>query len=267
MQIAGGEYVLRQPLVFDPQDSGSEAFPITYRARSGQRPIFSGGLRITRFEETSAGIWSARLPAAETDAQRGAQLFVNGGRAIRARTPNRGCFQMLTVKETVLAPGERVPEKATQTVQARRDDLATLVALDQDELDDVELIVYHKWDCTRRFIDSVMPAADDPESTLLVTSGQGMKPWNPWKKDTRYYIENLRPALDQPGEWFLDRGGQLSYIPRADERPEDDRGGHAPGRALHSHTWRAGVREARRTPSLRRSDLSSCGLSHATGRI
>ena len=29
----------------------------------------------------------------------------------------------------------------------------------------------------------------------------------------RYHIENIKAALDAPGEWFLDRGGDLFYIP------------------------------------------------------
>jgi hypothetical protein len=40
-----------------------------------------------------------------------------------------------------------------------------------------------------------------------------MKPWNPLNNKTRYIVENFRSALDNPGEWFLDRAGYLYYIP------------------------------------------------------
>ena len=40
-----------------------------------------------------------------------------------------------------------------------------------------------------------------------------MKSWNPWKRNTRFHLENFRAALDVPGEWFLSRDGTLSYLP------------------------------------------------------
>ncbi|HYW78214.1 MAG TPA: right-handed parallel beta-helix repeat-containing protein, partial [Thermoguttaceae bacterium] len=73
---------------------------------------------------------------------------------------------------------------------------------------DVHFMVYHKWDNTRRFIDRL-----DREQQALVTSGQGMKSWNAWQRNTRYHLENFRDALDAQGEWFLARDGTLYYRP------------------------------------------------------
>ena len=39
------------------------------------------------------------------------------------------------------------------------------------------------------------------------------KPWNPWRRDSTLVFENFLGALDAPGEWFLDRNGDLFYIP------------------------------------------------------
>jgi len=74
------------------------------------------------------------------------------------------------------------------------------------------MVVYHKWDNTRRFIDDV-----DAQNSTIITSGQGMKSWNPWRKNTRYHLENFQAALDAPGEWFLARDGTLYYRPLPDE--------------------------------------------------
>jgi len=39
-----------------------------------------------------------------------------------------------------------------------------------------------------------------------------------WEYNTRYHVENIREALDEPGEWYLDRStGVLYYWPLAGE--------------------------------------------------
>jgi hypothetical protein len=40
-----------------------------------------------------------------------------------------------------------------------------------------------------------------------------MKPWNPWRRNSHYHLENFVEALDSPGEWFLARDGTLYYKP------------------------------------------------------
>ena len=76
----------------------------------------------------------------------------------------------------------------------------------------MNFIVYHNWDNTRRFIQRL-----DAASHAIVTSGEAMKPWNPWRKDSTWIVENARRFLDAPGEWFLARDGTLSYQPRPGE--------------------------------------------------
>ena len=72
----------------------------------------------------------------------------------------------------------------------------------------MNLVVYHNWDNTRRFLDSI-----DTEHGILVSTGKSMKPWNPWRRNSHYILENYLAALDSPGEWFLSRDGTLYYMP------------------------------------------------------
>jgi parallel beta-helix repeat protein len=46
-------------------------------------------------------------------------------------------------------------------------------------------------------------------------TGNAPFPFTPdtWGPHQRYHIENIKAALDAPGEWFLDRNGDLFYIP------------------------------------------------------
>ncbi|MCX7016671.1 MAG: right-handed parallel beta-helix repeat-containing protein [Candidatus Sumerlaeota bacterium] len=92
--LRGGTYDLKEPLVFAPQDSGSPQAPVIYAAYPGETPILSGGRAITGWTEGQGGVWSAQVPGVKEGQWYFRQLFVNGRRRQRARTPNEGCFQV-----------------------------------------------------------------------------------------------------------------------------------------------------------------------------
>ncbi len=207
--VADGLYPLRKPFVLLPQDSGTPAAPVVYEAAPGGKPVFSGGRIIGDWKRSDDGVWMTKIAQVAAGDWYFEQLFVNGRRATRARTPNESYFYMQNVYEEALeGDSPRRSKRARQTVEMRSEDFRQLADLTPEELRDVNVLVYHKWDNTRRFIDKL-----DHERQALVTSGQGMKSWNPWRRNTRYHLENFRTALDQPGEWFLARDGTLSYHP------------------------------------------------------
>jgi len=206
--IADGRYSLEQPFVLTPADSGA-----VYEAGPGARPVFSGGRIIRGFQPAEDGLWRVPIPDVASGSWYFEQLFVNGRRATRARSPNKFYYYMLDVQEQTVEKGRGSrPVRARQTVTARSDDLEPLLGLSSQELHDVQMVVYHKWDNTTRFIEAV-----DPAETTFMTTGEGMKPWNSWGKGDRYHLENFRAALDAPGEWFLARDGWLYYKPREGE--------------------------------------------------
>ena len=206
--VADGEYTLAEPLLLEPQDSGMAKAPISYEAAPGATPIFSGGRTITGWTEGENGVWTAEIPEVASGDWYFEQLFVDGRRATRARTPNEFYFYIQDVEEVATEPASRRAKKAVQTVTMRPGDFQVLAALAPEELRDVHFMVYHKWDTTRRFIDGL-----DRQRHALVTSGEGMKSWNPWQRKTPYHLENFLAALDAPGEWFLARDGVLHYRP------------------------------------------------------
>jgi hypothetical protein len=211
--VAGGTYALTAPFTLTPQDSGTQQFGITYEAAPGAKPVFTGGKAITGFEPDTDGIWKARLPEVASGQWYVEQLFVNGRRAVRARSPNKFYDYMLDVQEEILAKGSgQRAVRARQTVTVRPEDLKPLLSLGERELHDVQMVIYHKWDNTIRFIESV-----NAQDSTIVTTGEGRKPWNAWSKGDRYHLENFKAALDAPGEWFLSRDGWLYYKPLAGE--------------------------------------------------
>ncbi len=208
--VAAGTYRITEPFTLTPDDSGTQDAPISYQALPGTAPLFSGGRVLGDWRRAEDGLWTTHIPEVATGEWYFEQLFVNGKRATRARTPNKFYFYIQDVQQDVLEKGSpRLPKKARQTVRMRpRDFQASLGKLLPGELADVHLQIFHKWDNTRRFLDSI-----DAQNAQLVTTGQGMKSWNPWKRNSHFRLENFKAALDAPGEWFLARDGTLFYKP------------------------------------------------------
>ena len=212
--LADGRYEISAPLAFGSEDSG-----VSFSAAPGAHPIVSGGKIIAGWKPAAHGLWQAQVPEVAAGKLYFEQLTVNGQRAVRARTPNEFWFYTRSVREEPLGKdaGKKLgkkdrPAHAQQTVGMYPADFAAVAKLTPEELQDVNLVVLHKWDNTRRFLTGV--AADEQ---ALSTTGGGMKPWNSWGRNTPYYLENFLAALDQPGEWFLARDGVLSYLPRPGE--------------------------------------------------
>jgi hypothetical protein len=207
--VADGNYTLREPFVLLPEDSGTPQSPVIYQAAAGAKPVLSGGRVIRGWQAGSNGLWTVRIPEVAAGQWYFEQLFVNGRRATRARTPNKFYFYIQNVREEVLEAGSpRRPKQARQTVSMRPEDFSTIADLQPDELKDVNLQVYHKWDNTRRFLERL-----DPQQHALVTSGEGMKSWNSWQRNSHFHLENFLGALDVADEWFLARDGTLYYKP------------------------------------------------------
>jgi hypothetical protein len=136
------------------------------------------------------------------------QLWISGRRAIRAREPDSGFSLLTSVNEEEAGDG-----LATQVITLEERDLVSLRTLSAAEIGRVQMLVYHKWDNTRRFITGI-------EGNRVSTRGHLMKPWNRWDTKTGVVFENFATALDEPGEWFLAADGTLTYLPRPGEVPE-----------------------------------------------
>jgi len=209
--IADGRYTLSEPFILGPEDSGTGQLTVSYEAAAGARPVFTGGRAITGFKRGTNGIWQTKIPDVAAGKWYFEQLFVNGRRAVRARTPNKFYYYM---GKTVEVPVEGEQGKFRRTTKVRPDDLELLKDLSSNEIKDVTLIAYHKWCISRRFLTGI-----DTGNSAIITVGEKLKTYSGWPGNTRYQLENLRTALDTPGEWFLSRDGTLSYMPLPGENP------------------------------------------------
>lgn len=212
--IKPGDYQLKSTFTLFPEDGGTENAPIVYKAEDAENTIFSGGIELSGFSENEDGLWVAQIPQVVYWNWNFDQLYVNGNRATRAKSPNDGYYHIQEITEEVWVQGSgRSPERARQIVVTEKDAGLELNPLSQKELDNVVMTVFHHWNITRRHIDKF-------ENNTVYTSGQGMKPWNPWKPGKRFILENYLDAVDAPGEWYLDDNGTLYYKPFPHEHIE-----------------------------------------------
>jgi len=203
--VMGGTYALSEPFTLTPKDNGTKECPISYEAAAGARPVFTGGRVITGFKRGENGIWQTHIPQVANGKWYFEQLFVNGSRAVRARTPNKFYHYM---GETSEVPVNGSQGKYRRTASVRGDTLAPLRNLDSGEIRDVTLVAYHKWCISRRYLTEIDTAAN-----TIITLGEKLKSYSGWPKNTRFHLENFKAALDAPGEWFLARNGTLYYKP------------------------------------------------------
>jgi hypothetical protein len=190
--LRGGTYFLPETLVFKPEDSGT-----TFQAAPGETVVVSGGRPITGWRKSGDGLWTVQLP----EGFRFNQLFIDGKRRTRARTPNEGAFFRVD--------GQLTEDKPTR-LKFREGDIKAEWAARGD----VEVVALQKWAELRMPIVSV-----DAGSRTAVLSGD----CHPWiiESQARYWIENSPDLLDAPGEWYLDKKtGVLRYKPLDGEDPE-----------------------------------------------
>jgi len=203
-----GIHQLRQPIVFKPEDSGTAECLVTYTSYAGQRAVLSGGRRIGGWRKTEDGVFAADLPEAKAGNWYFRQLFVNGKRAQRARGPNEGYYRVPALVKA--KPGARWNE-GVDRFRFEPGDIESW-----EDLNNVEVVVYHSWNTSRVRIASV----DTQEHIVTFTGPTVFRPLA-WDPDQRYYVENARELLDAPGEWYLDGlAGTLYYRPCTGEDME-----------------------------------------------
>ena len=214
VRLAAGDYFLSGPFVLEPRDSGGDGAPVVYQGEGAETRVM-GALRVDGWRATDDGLWEAPIPLLP-DGTRAyfESLFVNGRRAVRARHPNAGFFIPQSVKQTLRTNEQTRTEFAVAELTARGEDLAPLAGQPAAAWRYAQVVVHHNWDTTRRMI-----LGFDAASGTLRTQGGRWKPWNPWRTNSLYYVENVRAAFDAPGEWFYDGlAGTILYRPRNGER-------------------------------------------------
>jgi hypothetical protein len=210
--LHGGDHALTETLVFTPEDSST-----TWAAYNGT-PIVHGARKLTGFQ-IEGDLWSLEIPEVAAGEWAFSSLWVNGERRQPARTPNpanpEGDYPPDTDFFRTAGPviekneaGEDV--KSTTRVHFKPEDLQQFASLD-----DAVFVIFHSWATSLLRVKNV-----DTENNILEFTGPARWEFAKWQPNQRYFIQNIREGLDQPGEWYLDKkAGKLLYYPMPGEDP------------------------------------------------
>jgi FG-GAP-like repeat len=198
--LRAGTYRLANTLRFAEQDSGNSGYKVVYRSYPGERASISGGKELGTWIPGANGIY--KLASNVPNNFHFRQLYINGKKAIRARTPDLGSyFRMQSWDET------------NQLLRLNSADLAGAGAGD-------EVVIQRSWNQDRLRImvmnfygGNAVVAPMSPERSLAFN-----QPY-PDKYDGQpYHLEGNFNYLNAPGEWFENYGtGEVFYKPRSGE--------------------------------------------------
>lgn len=178
-----GTYALDAPVTFLPEDGGSQACPVTYRAYQSERPVISGGRTITGWKESVKGektVWSVTLPDVKSGRLFFREFWADGARRKRARHPNSGYLKVDAVpgvtEKTLWSDGNVKFRFAPGDISA------------EWTFADAEAVVMTRWAESRLPITHV-----DSQERLIRFSKRTLFTL---EKGDDYYIENAPEALD-----------------------------------------------------------------------
>src|SRR5262249_28941508 len=183
--VRGGNYVLKDCLVFGPEDSGTAEQRIVYAAYPSEKPVVSGGREVTGWKKGEGKRWTAKLPTGPSRPWRFTQLFVDGKRQTRARLPDTDDWHKWwraagPSSETAF----RFPDK-------------TLRAWPNIDDVDVNLIPQYTWQ------NQIVPLKSVDAGVRTATlacplPAYSVTPGSPFR------VENIPEGLTRPGTWALD---------------------------------------------------------------
>ena len=200
-----GTFRPEETLEFGPEDSGTAEHAVIYTAHPGERVIVSGGEPVKGWKR-NGNVWVAEIPGVKSGDRYFRQIYVNGRRAVRARTPN--------------LDGE--PSRWQMTGASLADDMSRYTLTLEpgllkswSNIEDAEVMFSGNWAINRKRLQAVKP---DEGLVVMAPPHRSGLPWNAPRKGRWCYFENAPEMLDSPSEWYLDRDtGELRYWPREGE--------------------------------------------------
>jgi hypothetical protein len=184
--LRAGTYQLQHAFTLGPDDSGTAAAPIVYRSFPGEQAILSGGAQL----HPNWSTYSGQIQVADVDLWFN-QLFVNGVRATRARTPNGIEFLHLL--------------PVADTTQQRSAFLSAGGLPAGVNRSDIEIVSIERFVAPRQRVAASNATTGTVEGTLYNVPSQKFYGYgsdypavNSKTGNDRYYIENSLAALDSP---------------------------------------------------------------------
>jgi hypothetical protein len=214
--LSEGTWHIAKPLEFTSADGGSGKSKVTWEGMPEGKTIISGGVEITGFKDAGYGIWWAPVDSSLVMEQ----LYVDGIRAVRARTPNEtdSMPRFYLTKSTWIYN----PDSTVRNITMGLQDKGSLQCL--MPVGEFEVLVFKDWTVSRFHVSSLNN--DPAELYLKPPFALFDGPYNSIfaGNASRYscILEGDPSFIDQPGEWALDKlASRLYYKPLPGQTPDN----------------------------------------------
>ena len=214
ISLWGGTYFLPRTLTFGSlKSTGKRQANLEFRAYSKnenskpEKVTISGGKKLTGWTVDAQNRWHLTLPEVKAGTWNFSQLWVNGERRFRPHLPKTGYYQ---IEETLPPSGK---SKGPDGFGFRAGDLKP----EWYDLASVEGLPFHIWTMSRFHIAEI----DAQKNRVRFEGGTPAdESYFQMPRGNRFLVENVKEALGEPGEWYLDRKtGELTYVPKRGETP------------------------------------------------
>ena len=210
--LRGGVYRQTEPVLFEPQDSGTNGHRITYAAYEGETPVISGAQQVTGWRKADGNLYVASL---DRDIKL-RNFYINDHRAnmgsIRVGAKGGWGTYSITAGQASWAwdsgrasDGIKYDMSSFPQISANRDDLEVVNGTTWNEN-----IV-----CSRDVIvdgGSVVVQMQQPYGAIAQTPGWGAG----FSTGGWHTIYNAKEFLDEPGEFYFDKTEhKIYYYPYA----------------------------------------------------
>ncbi len=196
--LLGGNYTATSQVNLGFDDSGTNGHYVRYTNYRNEKPVISCGTKVKGWTLDSENIYKTYI-GTHVDFR---QLYVNGRREVRARTPNTGY-------RTILA-------KASDGFNIDKGLLAGVSNLQNVEMA-INILWMHKRArvvATKDTLNVTRAIINPIEWQAITKEPQGSTDYN----DRQYWLENAKEFIDIAGEWYFDKStGYLYYWPRNKE--------------------------------------------------
>ena len=215
--VMPGEYPLTEPIRIGPLQVRNPATGLVIEAQEPGTAVLSGG-RVLAPVEVLGGQWLVKGVTGRVE-----NVWVDGVRAVRARSPNGGKFYIGGHNSKKPMPEARflaatLPDNIenTRSLILPGDAQAALriaVKSGDASLSSIGFYAMHSWTSSVQEIKSF-----DADSGMLTLAPQSQWMYFQFSPNQRFAFDNHMAFLDEPGEWLLSSDGSFRYIPIATQK-------------------------------------------------
>ncbi|HIV69770.1 MAG TPA: right-handed parallel beta-helix repeat-containing protein [Candidatus Aquabacterium excrementipullorum] len=216
--IGPGTYALQRPWTWTPAQSGRPDSQLNIEAETAGTVVISGAQRMVVTKDQHGGAAQLSVSVLPADLPTVPQLYVNGERATRARTPNAGSFYYVQKAVTSWGGQTSITTASVdkQAFVAATGSLTALSSLTTAEQQAAVLVATHNWTTSHHRIEE-----------WKANNEVRVSPAAPWAfmsfgTTQRYFIENVPSALDAENEWYQHPvTHKISYNTKLSQRSGD----------------------------------------------